>query len=139
MKICVAQTRPIKGDIARNILHHKSLTDLALSYGAEIIIFPELSITGYEPELASELATKPDDNRFDDFQVISDTHQITIGIGVPIKNESGISISMILFQPQQARQLYSKKYLHADEEPFFIIVKITIELLPQANIALANC
>jgi predicted amidohydrolase len=27
---------------------------------------------------------------------------------------------MALFQPGKPRQLYSKKYLHADEEPFFV-------------------
>src|SRR5918992_869265 len=108
MKICVAQTRPIKGDIQSNIDNHKKLIDLAVSNGADTIIFPELSVTGYEPELAKELATNPDDNRFDDFQKISDTKQITIGVGVPTKNTTGISISMVLFQPHKARQTYSK-------------------------------
>ena len=50
MKICVAQTRPIKGDIQSNIDHHKRLIDLAVSNGADTVIFPELSLTGYEPE-----------------------------------------------------------------------------------------
>lgn len=120
MKICVAQTRSIKGDMQRNIENHKKLIDLAVTHGADTIFFPELSITGYEPELAKDLATTPDDRRFDDFQKIADARQITIGIGVPTKNESGICISMLIFQPGQARQTYSKKYLHADEEEFFV-------------------
>jgi len=57
MKICVAQTRPVKGDIQSNIENHKKFIDLAVSGGADTIIFPELSLTGYEPELAKELAT----------------------------------------------------------------------------------
>ncbi len=85
MKICVAQTKPVKGDIQRNIENHKKLIDMAASHGADIIIFPELSLTGYEPTLAKELATTQDDSRFDDFQQISDRRQITIGIGVPTK------------------------------------------------------
>ncbi len=52
MKICVAQTRPVKGDIQGNIENHIKLIDLAVLNGADTIIFPELSITGYEPELA---------------------------------------------------------------------------------------
>ena len=80
MKICVAQTRPIKGDIQSNIHNHKKLIDLAVSSGAEIVIFPELSLTGYEPTLAKELAINEDDSRLDDFQKISDTQQITIGV-----------------------------------------------------------
>jgi len=140
MKICVAQTRPVKGDIHRNIAQHKKLIDLAVVNKADTIVFPELSITGYEPELAQELATHLEDSRFDDFQEISDVHQLTIGVGMPIKNDNGISIGMILCQPNQARQLYAKKYLHADEEPFFIGGQSTVSFIgDKNNIALAIC
>ena len=140
MKICVAQTKPIKGDIQSNIDNHKKLIDLAVSNGAETIIFPELSLTGYEPALSKELATNPDDSRFDDFQKISDTSQTTIGVGVPTKNNAGICISMVLFQPNKARQLYSKKYIHPDEEAFFISGQSTIGLIGnKINTALAIC
>ncbi len=54
MKICVAQARPVKGDIPSNIDNHKKLIDLAILNGADTIIFPELSITGFEPELSKE-------------------------------------------------------------------------------------
>ncbi len=140
MKICVAQTRPIKGNIQSNIDNHKELIDLAISSGANMIVFPELSITGYEPELANELATHKDDNRFDDFQKISDAKQIAIGVGVPIRTPTGIYISLVIFQPQKARQLYSKQYLHSDEEPFFVSGPNTTGLINiETNIALAIC
>ncbi len=140
MKICVAQTRLIKGDIQSNIDNHKKLIDLAVFYGADTVIFPELSLTGYEPELSKELATNQDDSRFDDFQKISDAKQITIGVGVPTKNNTGICISMVLFQPHKARQTYSKKYLHPDEEEFFISGQSSAGLIGnKTNIALAIC
>lgn len=140
MKICVAQTRPVKGDIKANIVNHKKLINLAVYNGAGIIIFPELSLTGYEPELSKELATGENDNRFNDFQKISDIKQITIGVGVPTRNDTGICISMILFQPNQPRQTYSKKYLHADEEAFFTSGQNAGGLkVNTTNIALAIC
>jgi len=140
MKICASQTKPVKGDIQSNIDNHKKLIDLAVSNGADTIIFPELSLTGYEPRLAKALATDQDDSRFDDFQKISDNRQITIGVGVPIKNNAGICISMILFQPHKARQTYSKKYLHPDEEEFFISGQSSVGLIgSKINIALAIC
>lgn len=140
MKICVAQTRPIKGDIQSNIGNHKKLIDLAVFNRADTVIFPELSITGYEPELSKQLATNQDDSRFDDFQMIADTKQINIGVGVPTKNNIGICISMILFQPHKARQTYSKKYLHPDEENFFIGRKSHPDLIfSKDKIALAIC
>ena len=140
MKICAAQTRPVKGDIQRNIENHKKIIELAISNGANMIIFPELSLTGYEPELSKELATTPDDSRFDDFQKISNIRQITIGVGVPIKYKGHICISMFIFHPHRARQTYSKKFLHPDEEEFFISGQNSTGLIgDKSNIALAIC
>lgn len=140
MKICVAQTRPIKGDIQSNIDNHKKIIKLAISNRADIVIFPELSITGYEPELAEELATNQDDSRFDDFQKIADTNHINIGIGVPIKSNTGICIGMVIFQPKKARQTYSKKYIHPDEEAFFVRGENSIGLIgDKNNVAIAIC
>jgi predicted amidohydrolase len=120
MKICVAQTNPIKGDIQRNIENHKKLIVKAVAQKAGLIIFPELSLTGYEPTLAKELAITKEDIRLTDFQILSNENEITIGVGAPTKSDSGTCISMILFQPNKPREIYSKKYLHADEEPFFV-------------------
>jgi predicted amidohydrolase len=140
LKIAVAQTRPVTGDIQRNIGHHINLIDLATSNGAECIIFPELSLTGYEPRLAKELATDADDKRFNDLQRISDAAQITIGVGVPTKNNGAICISLIIFQPYQSRLVYSKKYLHPDEDEFFVSGQNFACLnFGKTNIAIAIC
>jgi predicted amidohydrolase len=120
MKVGIAQTRPITADIPRNIQQHKTLIAQAASSGADILIFPELSLTGYEPTLAQVLAVYPDDKKLDVFQQLSDTHRLIIGAGIPTRHGDDICISMALFQPGKPRQLYSKKYLHADEEPFFV-------------------
>ena len=140
MRIGVAQTRPVKGDIQSNIDRHGRLIDLAVSVGAELIVFPELSITGYEPALAKDLAIDRDDDRFDPFQNISDSKYITIGIGAPTKSREGTCISLLLFQPRQARQLYSKMYLHPDEESFFVPGRDSRGLFGKdSNVALAIC
>jgi predicted amidohydrolase len=120
MKISVAQTKAIKGDIQRNIENHKKMIDLAVHNGADVIVFPELSLTGYEPTLAKKLATDQDDHRFDNFQKISNANQITIGVGMPTKRSAGICISLIIFQPDKPRKTYLKKYLHRDEVGFFV-------------------
>jgi predicted amidohydrolase len=120
MKICIAQIRPVKGETDKNIEIHKKFIDLAISKEADMIFFPELSLTGYEPKLAKNLATTQNDKRFDDFQDISDSHNITIGVGMPTKINSDILISMIIFQPHESRQTYSKQILHSDEFPYFV-------------------
>ncbi|WP_271784734.1 carbon-nitrogen hydrolase family protein [Aquimarina algiphila] len=120
MKICIAQTKPIKGDIQKNIENHMKLIVLSIQNDADIIVFPELSLTGYEPELVKELATTKNDKRFDEFQKISDLSKIIIGFGLPTKNKEGICISMLLFQPNKPRITYSKEYLHPGEEKYFV-------------------
>lgn len=119
MKICIAQTKPIKGNISANIEAHLELIELALTINADAIFFPELSLTGYEPELAKKVAIKQKDTCLDIFQETSDKHNIIIGLGLPTINESKIRISMIVFQPNKPRQTYSKQQLHSDEFPYF--------------------
>ncbi len=119
MKICIAQTKSIAGNIQENINKHLTLVRLAISHNADAIFFPELSLTGYEPSLAKELATNQEDARFNVFQQISDDSDITIGIGVPTNSTLGVHISMVIFQPNTPKQTYSKQQLHADELPYF--------------------
>ncbi|MCB8946351.1 MAG: carbon-nitrogen hydrolase family protein [Ardenticatenaceae bacterium] len=140
MKICVVQTRPIKGDIQGNIVAHQRLVERAAAYGAETVIFPELSLTGYEPTLAQALATHQDDARLDRLQKTADCRQMTIGVGLPTVNEPLPSISMVIFQPNQPRQLYSKQFLHGDEEPFFTSGPRSAGLVGRSpQVALAIC
>ncbi|MGB7394618.1 MAG: carbon-nitrogen hydrolase family protein, partial [Pricia sp.] len=120
MKICLAQTKSKKGDIKINIQNHLRWIELAVSENADFIVFPELSLTGYEPELAEALATDQNDARLNVFQEFSDTNRIAIGVGLPTKSESGILISMVIFQPNKPRQTYSKQILHSDEKPYFV-------------------
>lgn len=120
MKISVAQTSSIKGDILANIENHIKWINLAASNQADAIFFPELSLTGYEPELAKDLAIDENDESLHIFQELSDSHRITVGLGVPTKSDLGIRISMFIFQPLSARQVYSKQLLHVDEIPFFV-------------------
>lgn len=120
MKLSIAQFRPASGDIALNITNHVRLINLATDQKADVIIFPELSVSGYEPQIASELATDQNDERFNIFQEISDSNNITIGIGAPTKQPNGVAISMILFKPHQSRTTFSKQFLHHSETPYFV-------------------
>jgi predicted amidohydrolase len=140
MKICIAQTKPVKGDIQQNIERHKTFVDLARANGAAVIIFPELSSTAYEPTLAKELAIDQEDIRFDVFQKLANAGQLVIGVGVPTKCAAGICISLMVFQPGNTRCQYSKKYLHADEEPFFVCGEnLPILEIDKIRIGLAIC
>ena len=112
MRIGIGQTNPQKGDIEKNIVQHIKLLNIAIHRNADLMIFPELSLTGYEPELAEDLATTSDDKRLDVFQEICDLNKIVIGVGLPTKENDNLFISMIIFQPKKERVTYSKQYLY---------------------------
>ncbi len=120
MKICAAQTIPVKGNIEKNIENHLLLIDRAVENGAQLIIFPELSLTGYEPQLAKDLAIHADDQRLKVFQSVSDKNDLVICVGAPTQSDSGNRISMVIFTPGKEWQIYSKQHLYPGEENYFV-------------------
>jgi apolipoprotein N-acyltransferase len=56
MILASAQTKPKRGNIESNLNDHYNLIDLASQNQADLIVFPEMSITGYERENALDLA-----------------------------------------------------------------------------------
>jgi len=120
MRISVAQIKPVKGDIAANIRIHQQLIERAVAAQSAGIFFPELSLTGYEPALAKNLAIKTGNASLNHFQQLSNAGHITIGLGIPITTAAGIQISMFIFQPNKLVQVYAKQQLHEDELPYFV-------------------
>jgi predicted amidohydrolase len=60
-KIALAQIRPVLGDVARNLARHLEAIARAAEHDADLIVFPELSLTGYYledlvPDVALDLA-----------------------------------------------------------------------------------
>ncbi|MEZ4558647.1 MAG: carbon-nitrogen hydrolase family protein [Caldilineaceae bacterium] len=140
MNLAVAQTQPRRGDIAHNIADHMRFVQAAVAQHADLLIFPELSLTGYEPTLARALATTPDDPRLAPFQMCSDADLIVIGVGLPLVLGAGVGIGMVLFRPGQSRVVYAKHHLHPDELPFFV-PGANVPVLPvgAGNVGLAIC
>ncbi|MEO9571929.1 MAG: GNAT family N-acetyltransferase [Polaribacter sp.] len=140
MKICIAQTKSEKRKVQKNIQNHLQIIELGIKSNADLVIFPELSITNYEPNFAKEFATEIESSIFNPFQELSNNNEVTIGIGVPTKASDGINISMLIFQPNKKRVVYSKQKLHSDELPYFVCGKDPIVLnIKGKNIAIGIC
>ena len=50
MRIALAQFNPVVGDIAGNTQKILALAHQAIAQGADILVTPELALTGYSPE-----------------------------------------------------------------------------------------
>ena len=140
MRVGLVQARSIPGDVGGNCERHERMVEQAAAAGAQMIVFPELSLTGYEPAQARALAVHEDDPRLDRFQAIADVRQVAIAVGAPTTCDTGTRISLVLFQPGEPRQVYSKMHLHADEEAYFVPGVRPVGILGgSARIALAIC
>lgn len=118
--IAAGQTTPAKGDISLNIRQHKKLIELAAKKDARLIHFPELSITGYEPELAEGFAFEFCDPRLKPLQKISSIKNIIVVVGAPLESEKGIQIASFILYPDGSQEVYTKHYLHRGEEKYFV-------------------
>ncbi|MFT6865780.1 MAG: putative amidohydrolase [Cyclobacteriaceae bacterium] len=140
MKIAIIQYQSVCGDIPTNISNHLYWINRAIGQNADVVIFPELSLTGYEPTLAKDLTIEIQDGRLDEFQVLADSNQIIIGVGIPLRIPRGICISMAIFKPHQNRSSYSKKHLHPDEVPYFVLgINESVMLDINLGISIAIC
>ncbi len=62
LRIALAQVAPVLGDLGANVALHVRVTREAIRRGAQIILFPELSLTGYQlQDLVAEVGLRLDD------------------------------------------------------------------------------
>ncbi|MES2382011.1 MAG: carbon-nitrogen hydrolase family protein [Bacteroidota bacterium] len=119
MKIAAAQTKPIDGNIEANLAAHFHLAAKAADYGVQLIVFPELSLTGYQRESASQLAFIENDSRLDKLKSLAVDKNIITVIGAPIQIKTQLHIGTFILHPDNSTSIYTKQFLHQGEEVFF--------------------
>lgn len=109
--IAVAQTCPIQGDVSANVSEHLRWIEVAASRGAQVVVFPELSLTGYEIEAADELAFGEDDSRLSRLLEAAASHAITTIVGAPVRIGARLHIAAFVLYPDGTNTLYTKHRL----------------------------
>jgi len=110
--IAVAQTCPVKGDVDANLDEHLRLAGLAASEGAQVVLFPELSLTGYELSLADDLAFSVDDPRLAPLAEAAASSSMTLIVGAPVRLEHRLHIAAFIIGPDHTA-VYTKHHLGA--------------------------
>lgn len=120
LKIAVAQFNPVRGDLKKNYEKHYSLIMAAVEDNVDVIVFPELSLTGYEPDLAKKLVFADKDRRLVPFQELAVKHNITIIVGAPVVGlGEKPQIGSFVISPDSPVFHYSKMHLHPGEDIYF--------------------
>lgn len=111
MKIAIAQTSPHLGDIQKNFKRHLHFIEKAKKKKADLIIFPELSLTGYTlKDLVPDVAIHPENSElFHQFNEMS--REISIVLGFVEEKEKGLYYNSSAF-------LSKGKILHIHRKVF---------------------
>src|SRR4051812_8448219 len=97
-KIAAAQVASIRGDIAGNIRTHAAAIMSAAEHGISVLVFPELSLIGYELDLATELAIPATDERLAPLGALARQHRMAVVVGASLRNAgSKPGLGAILF------------------------------------------
>ncbi len=119
MVYAAAQIQSTKENVECNIEKHMEFIRQAAKYKSSILVFPELSITGYERELAEKQSFDYDDIRLECFKNAATDYQMLIVAGAPLALDEKLYIASWIFIPEKAPEIYIKKFLHPGEEVFF--------------------
>jgi len=140
--LAAAQSISIPGDVPANIERHLALMRTAAEHGVQLLVFPELSLTGYEPSLAAALAIAPQDAVLAPLRELARTLQLTAVVGMPVRlaPEDGVLIGALVLGADGSLAIYTKQHLHAGEEVAFVPGQsgATLEL-GRDRVALAVC
>ncbi|MDC0610308.1 carbon-nitrogen hydrolase family protein [Vibrio sp.] len=119
LKVSLAQVPVLGGNIDVNLSHHLAIISASAGEGADIVVFPELSLTGYELELLRMLAFKPDSEVFQILSSHAINHQIIVIAGCPIQSLSDKPyIGAVICYPDGRIDIYRKQYLHDGEQSY---------------------
>jgi predicted amidohydrolase len=118
MRIAAAQTPSVAGDLATNLDTHLRFIAAAHVEGVQLLVFPELSLCGYELPLLRACALSPDDARLAPLRTAAADTDMTIIVGAPLIDAGAAQpcIASITFRPDGSTSTYRKQYLHAGED-----------------------
>ena len=117
LRIAAAQSASIPGDIEANVRRHCAFIDAAASVGTQLLVFPELSLTGYDLQGLAANAITVDDARLDRLRERAASLGMTIIAGLPLSNRAGLpSIGAAIFHADGRTSAYRKHFLY-DGEP----------------------
>ncbi len=140
-RIAAAQIPSVRGDIAANIATHRDAVMAAVARDVSVLVFPELSLTGYEPDLGAALACSSDDSRLTSLRHLALQHRITLVVGAPIRvGTDKPAIGAFIFTPAGEINTYRKMHLGASETAYFSHGQTPVALdVQRERIGIAIC
>lgn len=119
--VAAAQTTVVAHDVARNVQTHLAFVRAAAHEGAQVLVFPELSLTGYElPQLAAHVMDAEHPMLVPLRQAAHD-HGVALVVGAPAppaRADGPPAIGAWVLNADGSVALYRKRHLHGSEVQF---------------------
>lgn len=117
LRFAAAQSASTALDVEANVARHVDFIDAAEEAGVKLLVFPELSLSGYELARMATCAVTPDDAVLAPLRERARKTGMTIVAGAPIRFADSLpAIGAITFHPGGRTSVYRKRFLHAGEE-----------------------
>lgn len=141
--IAAAQSVSVAGDIKANISRHLQFMQKAADNGVQLLVFPELSLTGYERSSARQLAILPDDDVLSPLRDMAQRVGMVTVVGAPLVPSPGcddIFIGALVLGTEGAIGVYTKQHLHPGEGAVFACGEGgSLVSVQDSRVALAIC
>ncbi|MBV7426728.1 MULTISPECIES: carbon-nitrogen hydrolase family protein [unclassified Acidovorax] len=122
LRIAAAQSPSVPGDVARNVQTHLAFARVAAHHGVQVLVFPELSLTGYEPAVLAAQVLDADHGVLAPLRQAARDHGMALVVGAPAAPVAPgallPSIGAWVLGADGSAALYRKRHLHASEASF---------------------
>lgn len=137
LTVSAVQYEALEGGIDANVPEHVRLIEDADSHGARLVVFPELSLTGYDlpllrhgnqqggdrregDQLGADQWVTAGDHRLESIREICRRTGITAVVGAPFRERDGTPrLASLAVHPNGTEEAGFKTHLHGDEQSLF--------------------
>jgi predicted amidohydrolase len=140
--IAAAQSTSVPLDVPANVQTHLRFVEAAADHGVQWLVFPELSLTGYELAAIPGLVLHADHALLAPLREATRRTGMAITVGAPVDSGSALpSIGAITLRPDGQYSVYRKFHLHGNEVAFAAsgAQAAHLQTLGQTHIASAIC
>lgn len=137
--IAAAQSTSVPLDVAANVQEHLRFVEAAADHGVQWLVFPELSLTGYELAAMPGLVLHADHALLAPLREAAARTGMAITVGAPVDSGSALpSIGAITLRPDGSHGVYAKHHLHGPETQFVSPGAAAVHLQPWAGQQIAS-